>query len=183
MHQRLAEVMRVAESARAALMESLAGLSSSDWSRRAASGGWSIAQIVGHVQLSEDGSVRALFRAFRDAKNRGLGPETQESSVADQLDRYDIVGSAVQRQAPEYTVPSEGLEPTSLLARLTKTREGLHTWAAEASGFALGDVTFPHPALGTLTLYQWVLFLGHHDRRHQRQIAAILREASAPKRT
>lgn len=172
--------MEAANSARASLLDLLTGLGPADWSRRAVDGGWSVADIIGHIQLSEDGSVRALFRAFRDAKKAGLGPETRETSVLHELDGFDLVDSPNARRAPDFTIPQEQVDPGTLIERLATTRRGLHTWAAEADGYALGDVTFVHPALGALTLYQWVLFLAQHERRHLKQVARILGRPTAP---
>jgi hypothetical protein len=40
-------------------------------------------------------------------------------------------------------------------------------------GLALSQVGFPHPALGTLNLYQWLLFSAGHHARHAAQIREI----------
>ena len=41
---------------------------------------------------------------------------------------------------------------------------------AEADGWALEKVVAPHPRLGTLDMYQWLVFLGRHESRHLAQI-------------
>ncbi|MEA2712972.1 MAG: hypothetical protein QOK27_933, partial [Gemmatimonadales bacterium] len=38
---------------------------------------------------------------------------------------------------------------------------------------ALGGLTFSHPLLGSLDLYQWILFVGQHEARHAAQIAEL----------
>jgi hypothetical protein len=43
---------------------------------------------------------------------------------------------------------------------------------------ALGDITVPHPVLGPLNLYQWVLFVGGHESRHAIQIREIAQALS-----
>ncbi len=64
-------------------------------------------------------------------------------------------------------------------ARLDESRAGLHLWASEADGFALAQVSFPHPALGTLNLYEWVAMIDGHERRHLRRMQSQLAEAGA----
>jgi hypothetical protein len=38
----------------------------------------------------------------------------------------------------------------------------------------LGELTQKHPVLGTLNLYQWVLFVAAHEARHTAQIREIV---------
>jgi hypothetical protein len=44
----------------------------------------------------------------------------------------------------------------------------------------LRDFAFEHPALGTLDVYQWALFIGAHTTRHLAQIAAVKADARFP---
>jgi hypothetical protein len=43
----------------------------------------------------------------------------------------------------------------------------------EADGIDLGLLQFPHPVLGRIDMYQWILYLGKHERRHIAQIARV----------
>jgi hypothetical protein len=49
-------------------------------------------------------------------------------------------------------------------------RSELEAAIADADGLALGEVTAPHPALGTFTGYDWIAFAGTHVARHAAQI-------------
>jgi hypothetical protein len=44
---------------------------------------------------------------------------------------------------------------------------------ARADGYDLGTVTIPHPLLGPLTLYQWLVMVVHHEARHTEQVAEV----------
>ncbi|MCC6318672.1 MAG: DinB family protein [Gemmatimonadaceae bacterium] len=179
MHTRLRELLDYTDEARRDLQRLLEPLGPREWDARSHAGGWTVRDIVGHLHLVEDSTVRALFKAFRRAREAGLGPETAETSLLDSLDwsRLPVVVNPVQ--APSFTTPMDRPDPAGLFERLSKSRQGLHTWAAEANGFALDEVRFPHPALGNITLYQWVLMIGQHERRHLAQIQRILEEAAA----
>jgi hypothetical protein len=157
----------------------LDGLAVPDWTRRSQLGGWSIGEIAGHVQLSEAGSFRAMFRALRDARKAGLGPETSDESVEASMDQYAIADSPEPRVAPSFTVPGAIVDREEVLRKLAANTSSLHQWAAEADGLALSAVLFPHPAFGQINLYQWVIFLGQHTARHARQVSAILAEPIA----
>jgi hypothetical protein len=43
----------------------------------------------------------------------------------------------------------------------------------EGDGWALETLSAPHPRLGSLNLYQWVVFVAGHEARHTAQIREI----------
>lgn len=178
MNPRLQELLDYTEQARVDLLSLLQPLAAKQWDARARAGGWTVREIVGHLQLVEDSSVRALFRSFRRAREAGLGQERESASLLDSLDWSRLPVVVLPVKAPEFTTPSEPLSPDRLFEGLTRSRTGLRTWAAEADGFALADVHFPHPALGNINLYQWVLMIGQHERRHIAQIQRVLEDAA-----
>jgi hypothetical protein len=59
------------------------------------------------------------------------------------------------------------------LAALAESRRELLSALDLADGLALGQISFPHPLIGPLDLYQWVLFVGQHEARHAAQIEEI----------
>ncbi|MGQ0765199.1 MAG: DinB family protein [Gemmatimonadota bacterium] len=174
MHARLREIFDRSTSRRAEFERLIAGVPEDRWSKTLPSGGWSVGEVAGHVQIVDAGSLRAMFRALRDARAAGLRAETEASSVADSMDRYAIATSPEKRAAPSFTIPDPVPEKAAVLESLRKTTDGLQIWGGEADGCALGDVHFPHAAFGTINLYQWLIFLGEHSERHRRQALSIL---------
>lgn len=174
MHPRLQDVLAPTESARAELLAVLETLTPAQWEQRARAGGWTVRQLVGHLATVEDGAIRALFRTFRNARAAGLAQETSTESLAHSLDYARIPDANTKIEAPAMTLAPDETTVDELRARLAKGREGLRTFCAEADGFALGEPTFPHPVLGPISLYQWVLFIGLHELRHLRQLRGIL---------
>lgn len=174
MHPRLAALLEHADQTRAELLDYLASIPSDRFVAPCADGAWSPAQHAAHLHLVESSSLRALFRAFRTARANGLGEETETSSLVGVLDGTDLVAGTKKLQAPEFTQPSDLPDFATVRARLDESRAGLKTWAAEADGFALAQVTFPHPALGVLNLYEWVAMIDGHERRHLRQMQSAL---------
>ena len=178
MNPRLKELLDYTEQARADLLALVQPLPARQWDARARAGGWTVREIVGHLQLVEDSSVRALFRSFRRARDAGLGQERESGSLLDSLDWSRLPVVVLPVQAPAFTTPNAPQSPDALYEGLTRSRAGLRTWAAEADGFALAEVHFPHPALGNINLYQWVLMIGQHERRHIAQIERVLEDAA-----
>jgi hypothetical protein len=62
---------------------------------------------------------------------------------------------------------------------LEHTREQLLEFVRSCDGLALGQVSFSHPALGTLNVYQWLLFAAGHHARHAAQIREIGQQLDA----
>ena len=173
MHPRLAELVEYAESTRRDLLAQVTDFPAGRAHAPGADGAWSLSQQLAHLHLAEHSSVRAMFRALKDAKKAGLGPETETSSLRGALDSTDLAYGTRKLEAPEFVTPTDAPDIETALARLRESREGLHAWAREADGFALATVTFPHPRLGVLNLYEWVLMIAGHERRHMIQIERL----------
>jgi len=62
---------------------------------------------------------------------------------------------------------------------LEQTRAALRAGVMPGDGLALGDVIQPHPVLGPINIYQWLLFVGSHETRHTGQVREIAAELSA----
>ena len=73
--------------------------------------------------------------------------------------------------AGERAEPRAGLDHTAAWAALERSRAELRAALIDGDGLALGERVQPHPFIGPLNLYQWVLFVGAHEARHARQIA------------
>lgn len=177
MHPRLTELMAYAERVRAELLDVLDRVDDAHWSAPGPDGAWSVSQHLAHLHLVEQSSLRALFRAFRDARAAGLAMETETGSLLGALDHTGLAEGHTRVTAPDFVVPTDVPDRETVRARLAESRAGLQAWAQEADGFALGEVRFPHPRLGTLSLYEWVLMIAEHERRHLRHVRALLESA------
>jgi hypothetical protein len=50
----------------------------------------------------------------------------------------------------------------------------------QLSPYDLTQLKYPHPFLGELDMYQWILIAGGHEGRHVAQIKRIKSEAGFP---
>src|SRR6187397_2281666 len=81
MHTRLAETMDFVEEQRRSLLESFHGVPIERLSRRAGTDGWSVAEILDHLQIVESGVARLIAKRVAKAREAGLGDETSTASV------------------------------------------------------------------------------------------------------
>ena len=127
---------------------------------------WSIAEIVEHLVLSEEGVIGDISRlADREAKPRRLKDRVMLVVVMGVL-RFDI---PVQ-------VPGSGMRPVGgkSLAELGAAWERNHgflrAFVHTSDAHRRRAAIFQHPVAGPLTLEQGLLMLEVHLDRHIRQI-------------
>lgn len=172
MHPRVAELADLLTRGRAALLAAVASVPADQLERRPTPDGWSVVEVLDHLMMVETGSARLLAKRLLRAREAGLGPETETSSVLDRLAGYDPAGGPA-RIAPEMVRPREGVTAESALQGLQEARETLMAVLRDGDGLALEQVTAVHPVIGDIDLYRWVLFIAKHEERHERQVRAI----------
>lgn len=173
MHARLAEAMAYLEQKRSELLATLDGARVETLSKRPAPESWSVAQIVEHLRVVEGGIARLLAKRTGQAREAGLGQETSDASVLDCLDEYDPTLNG-PLESPAAVQPRADVDMHDALAGLRSSRESLRTAAETADGLSLAEIKHPHPILGELEMYQWLIFLGKHESRHAGQIRRTL---------
>jgi hypothetical protein len=175
LHPRLAELVELLAQARAEVLEVVATVTPAEAARSPRPDAWSVAQIVEHLRLVESGIVGALTRSIDAVGLDTLAPETETASVAGALDRFRLEERRSRLPAPARVVPGAAADLATATRGLEGSRKGLMDLVQRLSGRALGCVSFPHPAWGPLSCYEWLLFVSQHERRH----AAQIREAVA----
>ena len=173
----MAEIGEFLDETRAAIVRVVAPLSPEESARRPSPGAWSVDEILTHLSLVEPGVAKRIVKSVGKAKGEGLERETSVSSVLGSLDGPALDRLNEAQVAPEFVEPKTVLPLFESLHALALSRESLRHAMGEADGWALGKVVAPHPRLGTLDMYQWLVFLGRHERRHlaqiERTIAAV----------
>lgn len=147
--------------------------------RAPAGGGWSVAQIIEHLSIVEAGLGQRITRAVAEARERGLGPETDDSPL-DVRPKYAVVTDrTTKRMSPERGHPSPDARYDAAWEALGAAHQGAWQAFAACEGLALGDVVLPHPALGDLNVYEWAIALAGHEARHAAQIREIAASLAA----
>lgn len=127
--------------------------------------GWSIAEVVEHVNISDKSAAIACMRT------NGLPKDEESLSAQAQIDRY-MAMDKVKIEAPAAAMPKGIFESVAQATQIfQKTRQKLWENASvdpqfQATGFA-------HPRLGYLTRQQWLEFVIWHAKRHYEQMLRI----------
>jgi len=167
---RLREIVDVLTTARSRLLGAVAGLDQARLDAAPSSGEWSIGEILHHLQLIEGSVVRVLARQLERAEKSGGGPDPLDDSILGSLERFDVEHSSEKISAPSGFIPRHGLSRQELLEGLADSRAALLAEVEKAGAHDLSRLTFPHPVLGRLDMYQWLLYVGQHELRHLHQI-------------
>lgn len=174
MHPRLAETMDYVEDNRKELLQSFAGVPNDTLCRRSSADGWSVAEILDHLSIVEAGIARLITKRAGRAREQGLSEERSTESVLGSFDQQRAKLDNAIMQAPAMVHPRANVDIKDALEGLETSREALRAAAVAADGLSLGEIKHTHPLLGELDLYQWLIFVGQHERRHRKQIQRTL---------
>lgn len=159
-------------------LDATANLTPEQWNFKAAPEKWSIAECAEHIAASETflwGLVEKL----------AAGPAAKPEDIAKTKGKDDAVVKMVpdrssKFQAPEPIKPRKlAADPMEYLAKF-KTARDQHIAYMEKTDASLRDKVMPHPAMGPLDAYQWVLLLSAHAERHVLQIQEVKAAAGFP---
>ena len=180
MHPRLAELVDYATAQRTALVAAVSTVPEPLRDARTHTGAWSIAEVLEHLYRVESGIARLLARSIERGRRVGIPEERETGSLLNSLDAFDLTRRDRPLVAPDPVAPRGDYTAAQGLAALGLSREALLAAIRSGDGLALGGLTFSHPLLGSLDLYQWILFVGQHEARHAAQISELGRSPTGP---
>lgn len=173
MHPRLTELLDYLEAQRNRVRGAANRLPRDRWAIRPSPDRWSVAEVIWHLQRVERGVAKLIAKRASEAKAVGHPAEVSTTSVIDLLDGRRVDDRTALLVAPPQVSPPEPVDPHEVERQLEESRAMLHDAIAAADGLALGSIVHPHPVLGEINLYQWILFVGLHEARHAGQIDEV----------
>lgn len=174
MHPRLAEIHAANAAVRAELAAFLSHCTPEQLQRDPGDGKWSVAQVIEHLGRTEGSIAKLLEGLFAKGVAEGLPEDAGTASRMASLDRFRVQSRHAPLVAPERLVPSAQPVFAEAWASLQQVRQRTLAAVATVDGLDITRVSAPHPFLGALDGYQWVLFLGQHEARHLAQIREIV---------
>jgi uncharacterized damage-inducible protein DinB len=158
------------EAKKAALFERLVGVTDEVLNRFPAEGEWSVAQVLAHLCLVEELSVRHLRERMAAAAPPG-GAGSRLRSAALSL----ALRSGLRFKAPAMTAE---LPDRSSLAAIRERWDGVRVELEAVLGEVPPELAtralFRHPRAGRLTLAQAVRFMEEHLDHHRPQVERVL---------
>lgn len=169
MNPKVQEIINDIDGVRANLYAAVTDLSQEQLDFKPAPDEWSISEILSHLQVVEKGLPKLYTIMLQKAAEAGLQPET-DGSWLHSLDDAGLEVVTQKMPAPERVLPKAGIAKAELLESLRQSRQAVVDAVSQAGNHDLSGVKWPHPALGEINFYQWILFIGKHEMRHLGQI-------------
>jgi len=168
------------QASRKLFLDSVAGLTPEQWNFKAAPDRWSIAECAEHIARSED-FIGGL------AKNQVMKtPATPQKRSEVKVTDQEILEKVPDRSGPKFKAPEPiapkktFTDPEQAVAHFKESREKNIDYV-QTTPDDLRDHFLPHPALGPLDGYQWLLLMSAHTERHTNQILEVKADPKYPK--
>lgn len=176
MHPRLTELSEHLALQRRTLLEVAAAVPSESWQTRPAEDRWSVSEIFEHLHRVERGAAAVLTKRIAKARTEGHPAEMETSSVLGTLEQFRVSHLAGRQVAPELVAPTDNPDRETAERLLTDSRAALLAAMQNGDGLALGDIRHTHLRFGEIDLYQWILFVAEHEKRHVAQLRDVVRQ-------
>jgi uncharacterized damage-inducible protein DinB len=138
---------------------------------------WSVAECLEHIVIVEDFILSTINSTLQQP------PGSFKSAISD--DVLDERLKKATERATRVKAPAN-LEPTGrrphdqLHREFDATRKRTADFVSSTNA-PLRQSGFPHPILGNLDCYQWVLLIGGHGERHRAQAEEVMADANFPR--
>jgi len=155
------------------LKQLVASLSTDKTSTRPADEKWTIAQIVEHVSIVDESTIKICAKLLKKASEAG---HTSDGKALIS-DRFLKKGSEIARikvEAPTFVQPTGGKTISESLARLDENSVRLDELRSIFETVGGTEFKFPHPFFGDISAQEWLALKGGHEMRHIKQIEKLL---------
>jgi hypothetical protein len=159
------------------LLHTVDNLTPEQRSFRPAEDRWSVADCIEHITVVEHGTLQRIQTILQGPPPDEPAPTEGKDEMI--LDR--VPARATRVKGPAQVMPT-GRWPDfeELLRQFEAARERTLRFAAVTQA-DLRSRAFPHPFLGPLDCYQWLLFLAAHCERHAHQVEEVKSDPAFPR--
>lgn len=164
-------------STRKLFLDVASSCSGPQWSWKPAADKWSLAEVAEHIALSEETLYQAVLKATQGPAEPARRAEVK---IKDEVILRVVPNRDRKVQAPEMLKPrSTFAGKEAAVDAFRKARDRNIAFVRE-TGAPLRDHFAPHPALGLLDAYQWLIFISAHSERHILQMKEVMATAGYP---
>jgi hypothetical protein len=162
-----------------AFIQSISGLSEKQWRFKPAPDRWSVAEVAEHITISESA---LLGMVQKQVMTSPAAPEKRaEVQGKDEKILTAVPDRSHKAQAPEFLKPTNRWANHDELAKAFEEERKATMDYVKTTNDDLRDHFSPHPVLGPMDAYQWILLISAHSERHTKQIAEVKADPNFPK--
>jgi hypothetical protein len=175
--QSIADIYEVNERARTSLKDLASNISNEQADVLLDGEKWTIAQIVEHIAMVDEGTSKICAKLIRKAQEGGASA-AEKLNVSDDFLIKSVEVRDLKIVAPERVQPTGSVSIGESLNRMDVNRQ---RWSELRSLFQEFDgdkAKFPHPFFGEISAVEWLIMAGGHEARHTEQIRKLLNKLS-----
>jgi hypothetical protein len=176
-----AELQRRLAADIAALLAAVGRLTQTQADWQSAAGRWSVGEVLHHLVLSNRAFARAVAKLVEQGTAEGLAAQPGARRTWPRLRSIAEVGALGPVRHPDRVTPTPGLPIAALREDLSASHAAVAEQIPRLAGLDLEALRLRHPLGFELNLFHWVDITGAHERRHLRQIEAIMAEPAFPR--
>ncbi len=134
---------------------------------------WSVADIVEHIAMVDEGAVKICAKLLKKAEEAG-NVSDGKVTISDEFLQKGVEIAAMKVEAPSFVRPSGQKTISESLARLDESDARLAEMRGQFESVGATEFKFPHPFFGDITAHEWLALKGGHEMRHIKQIQNVL---------
>ena len=166
-----AEAVKFLAESQSAFLQAVDGMDQATSQMQPAPGEWSVGEVIHHHILIER-TIRLLVRGMRwhllgEKANTGNHKPAALEKVSQRVGRVRTM---------RRFIPAPGQSLSQLLQRLEDERRKTLRLARRVNLIKLRQRAYRHYILGYMNGQEWLLFIGHHQERHRRQVEEVLQK-------
>lgn len=165
----IADILAAQERSSQRFAAAVSAVNESQANFRLAENEWTIAEIAEHVSIVNGGMLRITHKLLKQA-------EAEPKPAPEDLNlgfTFSLDDPPPKFQAPDGVCPKGEVSIPDALASLNTTIDGFGEIKSRLEAVDLSERVFPHPALGPISAYRWMILLGEHQDLHRRQVERI----------
>lgn len=171
-YQSLDDIYAMLAREHVAFAAAAAGLNDTQAQFRPAEDAWTIAEIAEHIAITNGGFVRIAYKLIKQSEAAATPPlaglELKPVLLTD-----DGQQDPRRFPAPDVVKPKGGQSMTESFAKIEQAHADIQAARPRLEASDCSPATFPHPAVGQINPYQWLIVYGEHMDRHRGQIERI----------
>ena len=150
-------------------LDSVSGLSAAQANWKPAPDKWSIAEVAEHIALAEG----FIFQVVERSLQAPAKPAMENPRAADERLLTGVTDRSKKFQAPEPIQPGGKYATVAeTMAAFVQERDKHIDYLKETPD-PLREHFAPHPVIGELDAFQWILLMSAHTERHVKQIEEV----------
>lgn len=177
-YQTISETYEANKKIREKLKQAVANLSETEANFRPNETSWTIAEIVEHIAIVENGMAKICGKLLSKSAENNITNDGKTFISSEFLEKSALIADRRKRkaQAPERVLPSGKLSIAESFAAMDENAKILESIRENLEKINTSEAKFPHPFFGDMNATEWLALIGGHEIRHIDQIEEILEQ-------